>query len=74
MASTAPFDTVDGHILGHFSVLVRELGGDPGALLMQVDIDPASFESGTYKATYRQMVRLVALAAGQLQDVYKRQD
>jgi AraC-like DNA-binding protein len=34
---------------------------------MQVDIDPASFESGTYKATYRQMVRLVALAAGQLQ-------
>jgi AraC-like DNA-binding protein len=65
--STAPYDAVNEYILAEFSALVRALGGEPGALLRQAGIDPASFESGHYRPAYGQMVRLVALAATRLQ-------
>jgi AraC-like DNA-binding protein len=66
MVTTPSFDTVNPNILGHFSAVVRDLGGNPNALLMQAEIDPASFGSSTYQATYRQIVRLVAQASVEL--------
>jgi AraC-like DNA-binding protein len=62
----AAFEAVDRNILSFFSDLVRDLGGDPDALLKEGGIDPDAFHAGQVETTYPMMVQLVALAAARL--------
>lgn len=62
----AAIEAVDNHVLSFFPDLVRELGGNPACFLKKAGINPADFEAGRHRATYRQMVDLVALAATSL--------
>jgi AraC-like DNA-binding protein len=64
---TEAFDVVHARILRFFPDLVDELGGDPKLLMQQVGIHPEKKPSeGKSIATYRQVVRLIELAAAAL--------
>jgi AraC-like DNA-binding protein len=58
------FDFVHAKVLRCFPELVAELGGEPGALLRQAGIDDHADRGA--EITYRQMVRLMELAAAWL--------
>jgi AraC-like DNA-binding protein len=60
--SAEVFDVVHARLLRFFPELVAELGGDPDRLLRSVGIAP----SGRPAATYRQVITLLELAAGEL--------
>jgi AraC-like DNA-binding protein len=66
VACRTGFDRVDPRILASFPELVRELGGDPSALLGRVGIDPEADDQKALAVSYRQMVDLLALAASEL--------
>lgn len=65
-SATAALDAVERNILNFFSDLVRELGGDPDALLSEGGVDAVAFQAGRVEITYPLMVRLEALAAARL--------
>jgi AraC-like DNA-binding protein len=60
------YDVVHARILRFFADLVSQLGGDPHSLAQRVGIAPADLAAGQPGATYRQMVRLIGLAAAEL--------
>ena len=57
------FDVVHAKVLSFFPDLVRHLGGEPGRLMAQAGLDPAQLAA----PTYRQLIELLELAAGELQ-------
>jgi AraC-like DNA-binding protein len=63
----AGFDLVHADTLRFFPDLVRELGGNPEALLRDVGIDPSFLLTGKPGIGYRPMVNLLEHAAEQLQ-------
>ncbi len=60
------FETVHAGTLELFPELVRELGGDPDALLRAVGIEPTVLESQEPRVGFRAMIDLLELAAGRL--------
>jgi AraC-like DNA-binding protein len=61
------FDVVHARILRFFPDLVDQLGGDPRRLMQQVGIHPGKrLSEGGSDATYRQIVRLMEVAATHL--------
>lgn len=61
------FDLVHARILRFFPDLVRQLGGNPRPLMRQVGIGSAKkLSDGGSRATYRQMIHLIELAATEL--------
>jgi AraC-like DNA-binding protein len=69
-ASTArnqgPFDAIHGDMLRHFQDLVLAMGGDADALFQQVGISSGHAPQGRQRASYRQFVSLLELAAAEL--------
>ncbi len=65
-AEKREFEAIHGHMLRKFSVLVGELGGDAEALLLATGIIPVDPAQGHIRATYRQFVSLLELAAAKL--------
>jgi hypothetical protein len=63
---TAAFEAVDRNILSFYPNLVRDLGGDPDALLREGGIEPEAFHAGQVEITYPMMVEMVALGAARL--------
>jgi AraC-like DNA-binding protein len=61
------FDLVHAELLRFFPELVRELGGDPAALLRHVGIDPAHLSKETPSLGYRSIANLLEHAAARLQ-------
>jgi AraC-like DNA-binding protein len=59
-------DVVHARVLRFFPDLVARLGGDPRGLLREAGIDENYFTGGKSGATYRQMITLIELAAGEL--------
>jgi hypothetical protein len=57
------FERVHARFLRLFPDLVAELGGESGPLMARAGIDSESLFAGKTEATYRQMVRLLELAA-----------
>ena len=57
-------ETVHAPLLSHFAEVVEQCGGDPVALLDEAGIAQAALTSGP--ATYRQLARLLELAAASL--------
>jgi AraC-like DNA-binding protein len=53
-------------MLRHFRDLVRDLGGDPDAMLWRAGIETSEAGYGRAKASYRQFVTLLELAAADL--------
>ena len=66
-ASAEVFDVVHARLLRFFPDLVVGLGGDPMLLVQRAGIHPKKLVEGQSGATYRQMVRLIELAAAELQ-------
>jgi AraC-like DNA-binding protein len=60
------FDVVHARILRFFPDLVVRLGGDPKVLVQRASIHPEKYAEGQSRATYRQMVHLIELAAAEL--------
>jgi AraC-like DNA-binding protein len=60
------FEAVHAKLLRFFPELVLELGGDPHALFSLAGLDPNSVSTCGKDATYRQIVRLLELAAAEL--------
>ncbi|HTV96445.1 MAG TPA: AraC family transcriptional regulator ligand-binding domain-containing protein [Steroidobacteraceae bacterium] len=60
------FEAVHARILRFFPDVVQELGAEPERLMRQVGISRENFPEDASRATYRQMVRLIELAAVQL--------
>ncbi len=60
------FDIIHGRMLRNFHDLVHGLGGDPDALLAAAGIGPPPAPAGQIRATYRQFVALLELAASRL--------
>jgi AraC-like DNA-binding protein len=60
------FETIHGHMLHQFSVIVSELRGNADGLLRQVGIIPATGPHDRIRASYRQFVALLELAAAKL--------
>ncbi|MFT3968248.1 MAG: AraC family transcriptional regulator ligand-binding domain-containing protein [Sphingobium sp.] len=56
-------DAAEVQMLHLFPELVEELGGDPRALLAEAGVDPDAFLKGEVRASYRQIVELMELAA-----------
>jgi AraC-like DNA-binding protein len=65
-ANAEVFDVVHARILRFFPDLVAGLGGDPMLLVQRAGIHPKKLAEGQSGATYRQMVRLIELAAAEL--------
>jgi AraC-like DNA-binding protein len=60
------FETIHGHMLRDFGALASALGGRPDALLREVGITPPVPPQYRIRATYRQFVSLLELAAARL--------
>jgi AraC-like DNA-binding protein len=63
----AEFDVVHAEILRFFPDVVRELGGDPDALMRQVAMEPRSLAKNSQSLSYRAVVNLLEHAAEQLE-------
>lgn len=61
--AVAHFEAVHAQTLRFFPDLVRAFGGDPAGLMRQVGIAPDQIDAGSVRATYRQTISLIALAA-----------
>jgi AraC-like DNA-binding protein len=66
-AGEARFDVVHSHAVRFFPDLVRDLGGDPEALLSRARIDPQVLSKGGPILEYRALVNLLEISAGELQ-------
>jgi AraC-like DNA-binding protein len=62
----APFEAIHGLMLREFGTLVVDLGGEPDTLLRAIGITPGVDPFDHLRATYRQFVALLELAAGRL--------
>lgn len=60
------FDAIHGYMLRHFRELVLALGGDSDAIFRQADISRAGAPQTRPRASYRQFVLLLELAAAEL--------
>ncbi len=60
------FDVVHARILRFFPELVAELQGNPDDLLRKVGIRPEDFSRGGQNATYREVAKLLEMAAVEL--------
>jgi AraC-like DNA-binding protein len=60
------FELLHADTLRFFPELVTELGGDPAALLRRLGLDPSIFRRAA-APSYRSMIQLLELAAGELQ-------
>ena len=65
-ASAEVFDVVHARLLRFFPDLVAGLGGDPMLLVQRAGIHPKKLAEGQSGASYRQMVRLIEVAAAEL--------
>ena len=61
------FDVVHSNALLFYPELVRELGGDPEALLIEARVDPAVLGSAGSVLEYHSLVNLLAITADRLQ-------
>lgn len=57
------FDAIHGSMLRKFASLVEELGGEPAALLKQAGIAPPDDPQAGPRASYRQFVNVLEIAA-----------
>lgn len=64
-AQSQGFEAIHAELLQFFPELVEELGGDPAGLCAEAGVDRRAF-SGEVEATYRQLFRLLELAATRL--------
>jgi AraC-like DNA-binding protein len=61
------FDLVHADLLRFFPDLVRDLGGNPAALMRRVGMDPRASWNGESRLTYRAWITLLEEAAAELQ-------
>ncbi|MCE7796862.1 AraC family transcriptional regulator [Sphingobium sufflavum] len=60
------FEMVQARTLALFPELVRDLGGDPDAMMQAVEIDPATLDGVEPRVRFRAMIALLELAAAEL--------